>query len=1155
MKPNSHHQACAAEARTPLTCGRSAFLPRQRRIFLSACCLLAAGTMSWAQTAPAESATPGTTGTATETKLDRPAQAAIETPANSEGTAAEEVLVLTPFEVVAGGRGYHATNTMSGTRFNSRLEDLASSISVVTKEQMEDLGLLDINDVFNYEMSTEGMGNFTDIEVETSGNVNDNSMAGPNTANRIRGIGSANLSLGNFETSRRVPVDKVGIDAIEISRGPNSSIFGLGNSSGTVNMVASSGNLGRDRTQIQLRGDSNGGYREHIDVNKVLIKNKLALRFSQVFMHTGYDLKPSGTDTERYNFMLKYQPTRTTTLTASVLSYRMYGNRPNTIMPRDGTQDWLAAGSPTWDPLTSKAYIGDEVIYSSSKGSLPSYFQSLYQQTGRGSALLYVDQGDVVYWTAPRGTATGTPVGQAPNWDAVVKASQGMYNYVVPTFGVLGQTQPLFRGPPSVSDKSVYDWTSLNLGAMNYESSKTTQYLVQLTHVVFETPTQLAALQAGWFREDSSNFSNFAYGKPYGYLLVDVNRRRMDGSPNPNLGRPMITLPDTTVTESPLLNDTFRAQLAYKLDMRDNRNWKRWLGLHQLTGYAEYKNFNVRNFRYKPAMLSEHAWLPGGISRATSSGVSTNYGPEIYNKNSPTGTRNYALHYVGDAQGGNIEYAPLDVQAGTYQYTFGDAAKAAAGQTGAFVSEAVELGYAATLDGTGNLGNAKKIQKTSGVVLQSHLLKNRIVTTLGIRRDEVFDKNGVLPRMMPDGVTHDYDWDRQWAEEWALNKGETRTAGVVVKVLPWLHLFGNKSDSFMPDDPAVDLAGNSVPNPRGEGEEFGIALYPFGGKLSIRANHYKVVQNGSRRGTSSTIANRAIAIDIFDFTTSRDFALQNRAATWIQNAAGGTLSPDQLAARVAETMKMDPARIALLSDPNVNLAEPEDTLAQGNEIEINYNPTQHWTLKLNLAEQESIQAKVAGGLLQYLEERIPVWESIIDLDTGMPWYTTQYQGPNYGSAKMYFEGTQVGVPLTLAIAQEGLSMPQVRKYRANLATSYRLSGLTSNRYLKPLTVGGAVRWEDKGAIGYYAVPAIPPATQMTALDRNRPIYSAATTSIDLFLTYRTKFRKVGATFQLNVRNVGESGRLDAVKAWPDGTASAYRIVPPQEFLFTTTFDF
>jgi outer membrane receptor protein involved in Fe transport len=41
-----------------------------------------------------------------------------------------------------------------------------------------------------------------------------------------------------------VPIDPINIDAVEISRGPNSNIFGLGQGSGTVN-------IGRGYRQLQ----------------------------------------------------------------------------------------------------------------------------------------------------------------------------------------------------------------------------------------------------------------------------------------------------------------------------------------------------------------------------------------------------------------------------------------------------------------------------------------------------------------------------------------------------------------------------------------------------------------------------------------------------------------------------------------------------------------------------------------------------------------------------------------------------------------------------------------------------------------------------------------------------------------------------------------
>ena len=133
----------------------------------------------------------------------------------------------------------------------------------------------------------------------------------------------------------RVPVDPITIDAIEVSRGPNANVFGLGNPSGTVNQVAASANLTRNKVSTTLRVDSLNGYRTSIDVNEALIKNKLAIRASAVYQEEGFQRKPSGVKTERYNGMIKFSPHKYTTISAFVNYYHAYGNRPNAIPPRD----------------------------------------------------------------------------------------------------------------------------------------------------------------------------------------------------------------------------------------------------------------------------------------------------------------------------------------------------------------------------------------------------------------------------------------------------------------------------------------------------------------------------------------------------------------------------------------------------------------------------------------------------------------------------------------------------------------------------------------------------------------------------------------------------------------------------------------------------
>ena len=153
---------------------------------------------------------------------------------------------------------------------------------------------------------------YTEFSVDRNASPTDNSL-NPNGANRVRGVGPANLSFANFETSGRMPIDPSVLDAVEISRGPNSTVFGLGNASGTVNMAPASANLSRDRSQVGVRWDSFDGYRGSVDLNRVLLRNKLAVRGSVIRQHDGYVRKPSGTDANRLNAMVRYQPFRRTT--------------------------------------------------------------------------------------------------------------------------------------------------------------------------------------------------------------------------------------------------------------------------------------------------------------------------------------------------------------------------------------------------------------------------------------------------------------------------------------------------------------------------------------------------------------------------------------------------------------------------------------------------------------------------------------------------------------------------------------------------------------------------------------------------------------------------------------------------------------------------
>ncbi len=1052
---------------------------------------------------------------------------------SGEPGAAGETVMLSPFEVNAEGRGYYAANTMSGTRLNSKVEDLASSITVITKEQMADFAMLDLNDIFLYEAGTEGTGTYTEFSVDRNGSPVDNSL-NPNSANRVRGVGPANISFGNFETSGRVPLDPSNIDAVEISRGPNSTVFGLGNAAGTVNLQPASANVSRPRTQASFRFDDWGGRRSSVDFNRVLQPGVLALRGSVVYQHDAFVRQPSGTDTTRLNGMIRYQPFKRTSITASHSYYNIQGRRPNTTMPRDAVTGWKNAGSPTWDPVTISARInGVRVPGTFTSSTLPPYFAN---SQFRNFSTLFIDpDGTIGFWSPDRTTSSTNP--NTGNQNIVLVNS-------VPD--PIRATQPLFASDPSVTSKELYDWTDLNLAAVNrmHESTGTTH--LQVEQIFLDTPRHLLALQLAGFQEDSQRRNRNLIGTAgssgaTGFLHVDVNERMIDGSPNPYFLRPFIGLYNVKgLTEQPNHRATYRAQLAYRLDLRREQSRLRWLGMHQFSGYTEYKETRSRTSIYRDMMLPNGTWYPYPTGTAESFTV-------------PNIAINYYRYYVGDNQGQNIDQAPHDFVSGTYPYRWGN------GVTGQFTTAQVRLApdhwYGSTT------AYSSRVIKTRGGVVQSHLLGGRLVTTLGLRDDRQYNRGGANPlfNAQPDGtVTLDYDSIQRQDPDWVFNSGKTKTAGAVVKPFPWLHFYGNVSDSFQPAGTAVGLFLNPLPNPTGTGKDWGIALNFLDGKLVARLNRYETTEINTRNGSNRTLAQRVRSLDFYSPAYTNAYALSVLAQSWVTNAAaaqGRTLSPDQINQELVRLTKLDIAYLTRPEDPaeqNDLVAETQNLTARGTEIELNLNPTSFWTAKLNATQMESIDSKLAPGVSQWIAERLPVWESIIDPELGRPWFTERYGGSN--SASQYLASNVVSL-LNIARANEGKSRPQIRKYRANVSTSYRLAGLMGDHaVLKAVTVGGALRWEDKGAIGYYGVESLPAV--ITALDPKRPIYDQAHLYADAFVAYRTRLfaRKVGATFQLNVRNLQEGGRLQAISAFPDGTPNGYRIIDPRQFIVTATFD-
>src|SRR5688572_3318243 len=132
-------------------------------------------------------------------------------PRSADSAASEGATVLSPFEVRADvDTGYLAMSAQSGTRLRTDLKDIASSVSVITKDLMNDIGAKDLEGLLTYTLGTEvggSTGNYSDAGaiVNPNGTEMDYDAAFSNAlpAVRLRGLTTADNARDFFITDRK----------------------------------------------------------------------------------------------------------------------------------------------------------------------------------------------------------------------------------------------------------------------------------------------------------------------------------------------------------------------------------------------------------------------------------------------------------------------------------------------------------------------------------------------------------------------------------------------------------------------------------------------------------------------------------------------------------------------------------------------------------------------------------------------------------------------------------------------------------------------------------------------------------------------------------------------------------------------------------------
>lgn len=489
----------------------------------------------------------------------------------SQDDEEEAVFELSPFTVEGSeSQGYRATTTMAGTRIRTDLKDVGSAISVITEEFLRDTGAVDNQSLLKYTVSTETGG----IGGSFAGNEQQNLLT-PNTNNRVRGLTSADNTRDFFITD--IPWDGYNVSRVDLQRGPNSILSGLGSPAGIINNSTTGANFDNSG-EVQLRFGSYGSTRLSVNVNKVVIEDELAVRFAALKKQNKFRQEEAWSDDERLFLAFKYEPRFLKTensvmsITGNYESGQIDSNNPRSRPPVDRITPWwneftdsngvtwpaqivahpfafygtsqLPDGSMPLGPVLSDGSIGQNVSFNN------PYYNEDYTD---GPVLYFGNQdsgdGDPTYFTVPGMTASDYHTITVDSDGNIVRDPNGttipFHRSIVSVTSAQGSAAGLGRPlaqfggyvPEYLFDRSVFDYKNHLLDGPNkyeYQDFDVLNLKISQTFADNRLGVEVAM--------DEQNYLN-GQSSPFGFnpaITIDTNTHLADFSLNPNVGRAVI---------------------------------------------------------------------------------------------------------------------------------------------------------------------------------------------------------------------------------------------------------------------------------------------------------------------------------------------------------------------------------------------------------------------------------------------------------------------------------------------------------------------------------------------------------------------------------------------------------------------------------------
>lgn len=1115
----------------------------------------------------------------------------------------DEVHVLSPFMVqTTADVGYEATESLAGTGLNTKLTDLGASVSVITAKFLEDTASFNLRDVLVYQTNMEATGfggNLSGATPSLGGVTTEPSLSNGPVGTRVRGLAEATQGLNFYRGI--LPVDGYNIERVEVNRGANALLFGVGSPAGIINTSTAAADLRKQSGKLEFSAGSYGSYRGSFSYNLVPARGELAVRVAAVKGEDRFQQEFTFTETDRRYGAAAWdvRPLRnrglltSTTFRASFESGELRSNRPRTLTPSDRISSWFdatlpaelraagARGKVTYDPT-----VGPFNVFTRAQGNAtlgvpenvnrsPTFFfqdvnatapRDNIQPAGGPPLLGRPLVSNNVYY--PNSGLTGTAVGAYSREMSRVRADYGLADQA-------------FYTAENLTDPTVFDFFNNLLAGPNSEANSklrnaelSLQQLLLRGTAGFELSHNLQRWQEGY-----QSLMNQAAP----YIAIDVNTRMWTGEPNPNFGRPFISTAGAASYNDQKV-ETSRLKLFYELDLQERfrTRWSGLLGRHVLSLLGQRETFTTESHGGGSMFYTPDRWTNGNNQARTAAQskqiVTLVYvGPSLAGAATPSGARLQGLQQ-------NLMNFHQEVDRGVIlsRVQAPTVAVARDPEYAPYTAPITILRENREVTNTAGFANLnERTLDSQALALQSKFFGDRIVSTIGWRREESSIRSVNAP-FEPTGEGYVLVDDPSFSLErpglGAQTFRETLFAWSAVAKAPekWLrrlplvsalNVYYGESENFTPPaTKTVNAFGRELEPPRGLTQEKGIYLETFNGRLTARINFFETTQTGSFNGTVGSIPNTIMSI------YSQAVAMVRGGN--IPDGGGGL--PVGFVAPPQEMLDVYNARLAngFLQYTDPGIRDTSDFVTKGTELEFMFRPTRGLSFIANVSEQESVRSNTGATTRRLLyetptatgrpiaEEWRREWAFQVPLNVGAL--------PNVGSrtdVNMLSNNFQANAlnRFNTAASGDGALVQELRKWRANVVANYEFQG----ERLKGFAVGSGVRWLDKAAIGYPVttfrsdlvtrVPAGGPAEpgDVRVSDVRNPFYGPTELRYDGWLSYQRKILegKVGLKLQLNVRNLFTHNELVPVVINPDGKAAVYSIAEGRKFTFTARFSF